>query len=117
MVFHFNVDYYLKAASSGWLETTLSVEMTALYQCMSFWYKFFKTTHMSFKSNQVLDGNVIELSHSLEGTNGEWVFSEMPLQRQNMESKVSLFSASAKVPQLGYTWDLNYKIQLCLNNM
>ena len=63
--------------------------MTALYQCMSFWYKFRKTTDMSFRSTQVLDGNVIELYHSLEGTSGEWVFSEMPLQRQKMESKVS----------------------------
>ena len=88
MVFHFNLDYYLKTESSGRLGKILSVEMTALYQCMSFWYKFRKTTDMSFRSIQMLDGNENELSHSLEGTNGEWVFSEMPLQRRNMESKV-----------------------------
>ncbi len=60
---------------------------------------------MSFRSIQVLDGNVNELSHNLEEASGEWVFSEMPLQRQNMESKVSnlyLFSASANVPQLNW---------------
>ncbi len=89
MVFHFNLDYYLKAESSGKLGKNLSEEKTALYQCMSFWYKFRRTTDMSFRSIQVLDGNVNELSHSLEGASGEWVFSEMPLQRQNMESKVS----------------------------
>ena len=55
---------------------------------MTFWYKFHYVMTMSFKSIHVLDGNVLELSHSLMGASGLWVFSEMPLQGRYIKSKV-----------------------------
>ena len=76
--------------SNGSLEVTLSKESTALYQCMSFWYKF-GTVHygMSFISTQVLGWKKNSLSHSLiRNSAQQWLFGEMPLQRQNMKSKV-----------------------------
>jgi hypothetical protein len=88
IVFSTILDYFLYAMSSGKLEITLSKERTALYQCMAFVYKFRYVMSMSFKSIQVLDGNVLELSHSLMGASGLWVFSEMPLQRRYIKSKV-----------------------------
>lgn len=63
--------------------------MTALYQCVTFWYKFHNVSGGSLKSVQkMFDGNVNELSHTLEATTEQWVFSEMPLQRNYTNSKV-----------------------------
>ncbi|CAB4024986.1 MAM and LDL-receptor class A domain-containing 2-like, partial [Paramuricea clavata] len=82
-------DYFLRMNSPGRLEITLNEEMTALYQCITFWYKFHNVTGGSLKSIQKLfDGNVIELSHTLEATTEQWVFSEMPLQRKYTNSKI-----------------------------
>jgi hypothetical protein len=79
----------LRSNSSGTLEITLSEEMTSLYQCMTFWYKFHNVTGGSFKSIQELfDENIIELSHTLEATSDKWLFGEMPLQRKYTNSKV-----------------------------
>lgn len=83
------LDFYLRTTSSGDLQKTLSEEMTALYQCMTFWYKFNYVDGMSFKSVQQVGENAIELSHSLKiTTDHDWVFGEMPLQRLYMKSKV-----------------------------
>lgn len=87
-IFYDLIDLYLWTRSSGELKATLSEEMTALHQCLTFWYKLHYVYDMSFKSVQEVGGNVIELSHSLEITNGHWVFGEMPLQRLYMKSKV-----------------------------
>ena len=84
------IDYWMRTTSSGKLEITLYEKMTALYQCMTFWYRFHNITGGSFKSIQVLGGNVLELSHTLEATSGRWVFSEMPLQRNYTNSKVRI---------------------------
>lgn len=83
-----SIDFYLRTTSSGELKRTLPEEMTALYQCMTFWYKLHHVDGMSFKTIQEVGGNVIELSHSLEIISGHWVFSEMPLERRYMKSKV-----------------------------
>lgn len=82
------IDFYLRTTSSGELKTTLSDKLTALYQCLTFWYKWNYVNGMSFKSVQKVEGNVNELSHSLEITTGYWVFGEMPLQRRFIKSKV-----------------------------
>ena len=65
---------------------------------MTFWYQVNYVDGMSFKSSQEVDGNVIELWHSLEATTRNWVFGEMPLQRRYMKSKVlqKIFLSVAK---------------------
>ena len=68
------------------IERSLPKEMTSLYQCLTFWYK--ARYVRSFKSIQILDGNVNELWHSVKITTGEWVFGEMPLDRRYTKSKV-----------------------------
>ena len=83
------LDHFLKTRSSGKLELVLSKEVIiADYQCMTFWYKSRYTTGMTFKTMQLYDWNMIELSHSLRTANEQWVFGEMPLKRDVMKSKV-----------------------------
>ena len=115
-LFYDSIDFYLKTRSSGKLQITLSEELTALYQCMTFWYKFIYVSGMSFKSGQALDGNRIELSHSLKGTSGEWVFSEMPLQRRYIKSKVlnsRTLEASFHSEKLSVDWNGQENFSLC----
>lgn len=90
------VDYFLRTSSSGELKTTLSEQMTALYQCMTFWYEVNYVDGMAFKSSQEVDGNVIELLHSLEAKTGQWEFGEMPLQRRYMNSQVLKYNISER---------------------
>ena len=55
---------------------------------MTFWYKLNYVDSMSLKTSQKVDGNVIELFHSVEIATGRWVVGEMPLRRRYMKSEV-----------------------------
>ena len=87
---HILQEHFLRTSSDGELEINLSEESTALYQCMSFWYKFHNVVGMSFTSTQVLGQKENKLSHSVTGSKQQWLFSEMPLQRQKLKSKIAL---------------------------
>ena len=83
------IDRFLMTRSSGKLETVLSEQITNRnYQCMTFWYKFSYTVGMTFNTMQLFDWNMIELSHSLQTANRQWVFGEMPLKENVMKPKV-----------------------------
>ncbi|XP_028397236.1 MAM and LDL-receptor class A domain-containing protein 1-like [Dendronephthya gigantea] len=111
-------DHFLMTRSSGRMEIVLSEQITdRRYQCMSFWYKFSYTTGMQFRTMQLFDWNIIQLWHSLQTANKQWVFGEMPLRVTVMKSKlVIIVTIPSKRNSPYFAIDeINFSKETCLS--